>query len=66
LQGWLERFHEKNDGKIKIMKEIIIIQMVDAVAVARATMAAEDADDAEGAEEATEVASEAAATIVSI
>jgi hypothetical protein len=41
--------------KEKIMKEIIIIQMVVAVAVARAIMAEENADDAEEA-----------ATIVSI
>jgi hypothetical protein len=37
--------------KEKIMKEIIIIQMVVAVAVARAILAEEDAEDAEGAEE---------------
>jgi hypothetical protein len=54
---------KSNDGKRKIMKEIIIIQMVVAVAVARAIMAEEDADDAE---EATEVAAEEATTIVSI
>jgi hypothetical protein len=45
------------------MKDIIIIQMVVAVAVARAIMAEEDAEDAEEAEE---VAMEEAATIVSI
>jgi hypothetical protein len=39
--------------KEKIMKEIIIIQLVVAVAVARAIMAEEDADDAEEAEEFT-------------
>jgi hypothetical protein len=45
------------------MKEIIIIQIVVAVAVARAIMAEEDVEDAEGVEE---VAAEEATTIVSI
>jgi hypothetical protein len=49
--------------KEKIIKEIIIIQMVVAVAVAREIMAEEDAEDAE---EAKEVAAEEAETIVSI
>jgi hypothetical protein len=49
--------------KEKIMKEIIIIQMVGAVAVTRAIIAKEDAEDAEEAEE---VAAEEAATIVKI
>jgi hypothetical protein len=49
--------------KEKIMKEIIIIQMVVAVAVARAIMTEEDAEDAKEAEE---VAAEEATTIVSI
>jgi hypothetical protein len=47
----------------KIMKETIIIQMVVAVAVARAMIAEEDAEDAE---EADEVAVEEAATLVRI
>jgi hypothetical protein len=49
--------------KEKIMKETITIQMVVAVAVARATMAEEDAEEAEEAEE---VAEEEATTIVII
>jgi hypothetical protein len=49
--------------KEKIMEETIIIQMVVAVAVARAILAEEDVEDAEEAEE---VAAEDAATIVSI
>jgi hypothetical protein len=47
-------------AKEKIMKESLIIQMVVAVAVARAIMVAEDAEEAE------EVPAEEAATIVSI
>jgi ABC-type cobalt transport system substrate-binding protein len=46
--------------KEKIMKEIIIIQMVVAVAVARAIMAKEDVEGAD------EVAAEEATSIVSI
>jgi hypothetical protein len=46
--------------KEKIIKEIIIIQMVDTAAVARAIMAKEDA------EEAAEDAAEEETTIVSI
>jgi hypothetical protein len=46
--------------KEKIMKEIIIIQMVGAVAVTREIMADKDAEEVE------EVAAEEAATIVSI
>jgi hypothetical protein len=49
--------------KEKIMKEIITLQMVVAVAISRAIMAEEDTEDAEEAEE---VATEEAATIVSI
>jgi hypothetical protein len=54
---------KSNDGKRKKMKETIIIQMVVAVAVARARMVEEDV---ENAEEDEEVAPEEAATIVSI
>jgi hypothetical protein len=49
--------------KDKKINEIIIIQMVVAVAVTRAILADEDAEDAEEAEEVTV---EGAATIVSI
>jgi hypothetical protein len=45
------------------MKEIIIIQMEDALAVTRALIAEEDAEDTEEAEEVT---AEEAATIVRI
>jgi hypothetical protein len=51
---------KSNDGKRKIMKEIIIIQMVVTVTVARAIIAKEDA------EEAAVVAAEEETTIVSI
>jgi hypothetical protein len=45
---------KKNEGKRKIVKEIITIQVVDAVALARAIIAEEDKEDAEEAEEDTE------------
>jgi hypothetical protein len=51
--------------KEKIVKEIITIQVVDAVAVARAIMAEEDAEDAEEVE-VEEDAAEEDTTIVSI
>jgi hypothetical protein len=54
---------KSNDGKRKITEEIIIIQMVVIVAVARVIMVEEDAEDTD---EADEVAAEEAATIVSI
>jgi hypothetical protein len=49
--------------KEKIVKEIITIQLVDAVVLAKAIIAKEDADDAEEAEE---DAAEEETTIVSI
>jgi hypothetical protein len=48
--GWKDA-RQKNEGKVKKMKEIIKIQMADAVVLAKAIIAEEDAEDAEEAEE---------------
>jgi hypothetical protein len=64
LQRWLERCQAKQTKeKEKIVKEIITIQVADAVALARAIMTEKDAEDAEEAEEEAE---EEKKTIVSI
>jgi hypothetical protein len=64
LQRWLERCEAKQmKEKEKIVKEIITIQVVDAVALAKEIIAEEDAEDAEEAEE---DAAEEEPTVVSI
>jgi hypothetical protein len=64
LQRWLERFQAKQiKEQEKIVKEIITIQVVDAVVLAKAIPAEEDTEDAEEAEE---DAAEEETTIVSI
>jgi hypothetical protein len=52
---------QKNEGKRKKVKEIIKIQMADAVVLAKAIPAEEDAEDAEEAEE--DAAEEETATV---
>jgi hypothetical protein len=61
--GWKDAREIKLWKEKKIVKEIIIIQMVVEVAVTRAIMAEEDAEDAK---EAKEVAAEEETKIVSI
>jgi hypothetical protein len=55
--GWKYATQIKIWKKKKIMKEIIIIQMVVAVAVVRETLAEEDVEDAEEAEEVAQIVS---------